>query len=171
MTSAIAAERRAKAQIEFGNTEYGISNILALISILRRICDHGKDLLPHPALTAWENRDTASVDWQTMRNVHSRCSLCEVIIDEKVIIEDSPIRRRCEHLFCLNCDSRSKSQGVDEEDCAKCDRSHSDGYRSRTGYAVAKDTKSSAKIEALLRNLQAQQESSDICFRAKKCKR
>ncbi|SPO07345.1 uncharacterized protein DNG_10039 [Cephalotrichum gorgonifer] len=55
-------------------------NIIVLISVLRLVCDHGAELLPHAAREAWHNRETQAVNWamlQTAARIAQSCLVCD----------------------------------------------------------------------------------------------
>jgi hypothetical protein len=45
-------------------------NVLRLINFMRRICDHGEQLLPHSALAAWHSRHSLFFDWSSRLDLH-----------------------------------------------------------------------------------------------------
>lgn len=123
------------------------NNILALINFLRLICNHGKQLLPESALEAWKVEDSASVDWQMMRNCRKSCEICDEDVDIGALPLRSPqsVRRR---LICATC-AIEQEQGTTEQETPGRERS-----RNSPRMALIQP---SAKIEALLRNLHSEQ--------------
>ena len=138
--------------------------ILPLINNLRRICDHGEDLLKSAALEAWRNRDVDVTDWQLIAAGFQKCDGCAADLDDS---HEStvPVELPCGHQYCTTCctaelnDSRLSSVA-----CSKCSsasplptsRSVESSSTSSNVHraSTAEDRcKSSVKVDALLRNL------------------
>lgn len=142
------------------------SNILSLINFLRLICNHGKNLLPPSAVKIWEARDRASIDWQMMRNSRLRCGKCDAQVEGTESAVSSSPYLCCEHYICSNCVIQSEDNLSEEEtECPKCVADSS------LKTAATPLVRPSAKIEALLRNLHAEQISESYPNPRNKTKR
>ncbi|CAI4219843.1 unnamed protein product [Parascedosporium putredinis] len=51
-------------------------NIVTLINFLRRICDHGEEMLPDPALQSWKEKND-NVDWDMLTRFDDGSEACE----------------------------------------------------------------------------------------------
>lgn len=132
-------------------------NLLSLINFLRRICDHGLQLLPQPALDAWTARDGAAIDWQMMQLCRKRCCICETDIEEADLLAPDGYESRCQHYICTVCALQSEEASGEEAVCPKCATPSGSGdYSSFTSHTETRSPPS-AKIEALLRNLHTEQ--------------
>jgi SNF2 family DNA or RNA helicase len=136
----------------------GISSrmILPLINNLRRICDHGSDLLHSEALQAWHNRDVDLIDWQLMAAGLSKCDGCggELEDGDEVVV---PVELACGHLYCTTCyTSEWKDSQQLRETCAKCSKASPPlptGSSDGQGMAAEDGYKPGVKVDALLQNL------------------
>lgn len=132
------------------------ANILALINFLRLICNSGKDLLPKSALEAWRSRNSALVDWQMLRNCSKVCAYCESNIEETDSLSDGSPEFNCHHSICAVCSAQNENTSTDEVlKCPKCTASRATSRNSTEPPEL--HTRLSAKIEALIRNLGAEQ--------------
>jgi SNF2 family DNA or RNA helicase len=132
------------------------SDILTLINFLRRICDHGVDLLPQSALEAWRSKNSTLVDWQMMQKCDKVCDLCGFIIEEVDSPSDDIPEFDCRHSICTTCSMQSENTSVDEsQKCPKCAAMHTTSGNSSSlpEYSI----RLSAKVETLIRNLDAEQ--------------
>jgi SNF2 family DNA or RNA helicase len=120
-------------------------NLLSLINFLRRICDHGEQLLSRFALDAWKARDDTSLNLQTLQSCQKRCCICEVDAEEADFLASDGFEPRCQRWICAVCALQSESTSEEE------------GLY--PGLPSLADTclPPSAKIEALLRNLHTEQ--------------
>jgi len=137
-------------------------NILSLINFLRLICNHGKELLPLSALKAWETRDSVSIDWEMMCESTERCRVCGQdleLLDSPA--PDEPYVDR-DHSICSSYTCQSKHTLIKGEAKYPIGNPAFD-ILSNSGIRIPTATKirSSAKIEALLRNLRAEQHGAD----------
>jgi len=129
--------------------------ILPLINNLRRICDHGSDLLHSEALQAWRNRDVDLFDWQLIAAGLSKCDACGGELedgDEGTV----PVELACGHLYCTNCyTSEWKDSQQSRETCAKCSKASPlpTGSSDGQGMAAEDGYKPGVKVNALLQNL------------------
>jgi SNF2 family DNA or RNA helicase len=132
------------------------ANILTLINFLRRICNSGEDLLPQSALEAWRTKNSASMDLQMMRNCNKICDSCGSIIEEADLLSDDNPEFVCRHSICSTCSMQSENTPIDEvRKCPKCAATQA---MSGNSSSLPKSSFSlSAKVEALIRNLDAEQ--------------
>ena len=132
-------------------------NLLSLINFLRRICDHGEQLLPRPAVDAWKARDGTSINWQMMRSCRKICCICETDIEEADFLASNGYEPRCQHWICTICALQIESTSEEEGLCPNCATSPSSGDDSSFPSPADTCLPPSAKIEALLRNLHTEQ--------------
>jgi SNF2 family DNA or RNA helicase len=130
--------------------------ILTLINFLRRICNSGEDLLPQSALEAWKSNDSTSADWQMMQKCKQICDSCSSVLEEGDLLSDNGPEFDCHHSICTACSTQRENISIDEvRKCPKCE-----AKRARSGNSFSKPKSSSrfsAKVEALIRNLDAEQ--------------
>jgi SNF2 family DNA or RNA helicase len=132
------------------------SDILTLINFLRRICNHGVDLLPQSALEAWRSKNSTSVDWQMMQNCNRVCDSCGSIIEEVDTLSDDIPEFHCRHLICMACWMQSENTSIDEgRKCPKC--AATQAISGNPSSPQKKTIRLSAKVEALIKNLHAEQ--------------
>jgi len=152
--TAVQAMRQGKL---LASSTKGISTsmILPLINNLRRICDHGTDLLHSKALQAWRNRDVDSMDWQLISAGLSKCDACGGELDDGDEVT-APVELACGHLYCTTCyTSEWQDSQQSRETCVKCSMPsplptgsiHGQGMAAEDGY------KPGVKVDALLQNL------------------
>jgi hypothetical protein len=147
-----------------------------LINFLRLICNHGEQLLPSPALEAWEGRDPTSVDWNMIQACQTKCFMCgtNINIEDIDAASSSETKYLCQHSVCSTCASRSEDIHAREESlCPKC---------CKKGTAILKPAivptcmdaaiiPPSSKVEALLKNLRAEQANSWASHESRPAKR
>ncbi|KAF8862893.1 hypothetical protein BDZ45DRAFT_702737 [Acephala macrosclerotiorum] len=132
------------------------ANILTLINFLRRICDYGEDLLPQSALEAWKSKNSTLVDWQMMRNCNKICDSCGSTIEEIDLLSDDSPEFHCHHSICTTCSMQNEITSIDEvRKCPKCADTRATSRNSSSLPDIS--TRLSAKVEALIRNLGAEQ--------------
>lgn len=132
------------------------SDILTLINFLRCICNHGVDLLPQSALEAWRSKNSTSMDWQMMQNCNKLCDSCGSVIEEVDSLSDDIPEVDCRHSICTACSMQSENTSVDEaQKCPKCAATRSTSGKSSN--PPEHSIRLSAKVEALIRNLDAEQ--------------
>ena len=136
------------------------SNILTLINFLRRICNSGEDLLPKSAMEAWKTKSSASVDWQMMQNCNSKCDLCGVNIEDADSVSDDSPKFDCNHSICTACSTQTEETPIDEaRQCPKCAATQVRFENSPSPSNLS--TRLSAKVEAMIQNLSAEQQTLD----------
>ncbi|KAK0617623.1 SNF2 family N-terminal domain-containing protein [Immersiella caudata] len=151
-----------------GNVPTGVTAgmILPLINNLRRICDHGEDLLNGAALEAWRNRDVDLTDWQLIAAGFQQCDGCAAGLDDS---DESavPVELPCGHRYCTTCCCAAElnESRLSSAACSKCSstsplptsrsvESSSSTTNNVHGASTAEHgCKSSVKVDALLRNL------------------
>ncbi|RMJ16006.1 hypothetical protein CDV36_004313 [Fusarium kuroshium] len=117
----------------------GKKNVLPIINFLRRICNHGEDLLPDSAVETWRLSQGGLVDSQKKQSEGESCALCH---DDLLSTTGSP--------FCALCVStRHYSEPIG---MAGSLRTGSPQEESPT-----RPLRPSAKVEALIRNLDKEQ--------------
>lgn len=133
-------------------------NLLSLITLLRLICDHGEPLLPRSALEAWKAQDGTSIDWQTIRRYRRRCCICEIDANEAESLDSNGYGSHCQHWICTMCALKNESASEEESSCPRCAAMPSSPWDDlRLSSPADVCLPPSAKIEALLRNLHAEQ--------------
>ncbi|KIW29334.1 uncharacterized protein PV07_05154 [Cladophialophora immunda] len=133
-------------------------NVLSLINFLRLICDHGAALLPRSALQAWEAGDNRSVDWSMLRSTRKMCYICNSDIE---VVDGGTFdffEATCGHSMCANC-ALENEDGEDSisSRCPKCALTSSHGDHLSYSVPTQASVRPSAKVEALLKNLRAEQ--------------
>ena len=128
-------------------------NILPLVGHLRRICDHGEDLLPTAVLQAWRDRDIDSIDWKLLMMGSQKCAFCETELEEGDGVA-VPVELPCGHFICANCRTTEDADDVGSSRASSC---HTCSGKSPLPMSSQDSTleeyKPSVKIDALLQNL------------------
>jgi SNF2 family DNA or RNA helicase len=136
------------------------NKILVLINFLRLICNHGTQLLPGSAVEAWKDQDSAVVDWQLMQNFKKRCDICGEA-GEPELLSPSNSYISCMHTLCGTCASANTLNTTeDEKTCPKCVTEPDCGTEA-TAQSTTLSIPPSAKIQALLKNLESEQTQSE----------
>jgi SNF2 family DNA or RNA helicase len=131
------------------------ANILTLINFLRRICNHGENLLPQSALEA-RRANIMLVDWKMMQNCNKSCDSCGSHIEELDFLSDDIPEFDCHHSICTICTSQSDNTSAAEmQKCPKCAAKR---VKSENSSSLPKSSiRFSAKVEALMQNLHTEQ--------------
>lgn len=149
------------------------TNVLALISMLRLICNHGEALLPAMAQRAWRNRDPALLSWSMFEKEAGlqRCAACDFGIEDADTVGPAGEEElACGHVLCESCSLTKTQTSESQPSCPKCGETGGQGQRSPSSpsganYAAASQNESpiarprkpqyppSAKLRALLHNL------------------
>lgn len=141
--------------------------ILPLLSNLRRICDHGQQLLHRAALRVWQERHvaggsssiTSSTTWSLagVGTGPAKCVACraELEDDDGVV---GPVELPCGHYGCADCfaaESASEGSSVAQSPCSVCFGGSSplSGVDEDGDVDMSEEYRPSVKIQALLRNL------------------
>lgn len=136
-------------------------NILALITILRLICNHGEDLLSPWASKAWRYQSDSAVDWSIIRCSRQICNRCGEDMDMPELL-DSPSSEESKR-YCI-CDSCAQIEDIDDS------RSESPLMTVETSVEIqlptlvthpAANSRPSAKVDALLKNLLTEQKTEN----------
>jgi SNF2 family DNA or RNA helicase len=146
-------------------------NILSLINFLRLICDHGERLLPQAALNAWFARDSNLVNWQMMQNSRKRCCVCEIDFEEADFIASNSHGLHCQHLICVSCTIQVEGTSIGDDIYPKCTNSSDCRDYSSSPNTTEVGLPPSAKVEALLRNLNSEQSADTRMLTSKPVKR
>lgn len=130
-------------------------DILPLIGHLRRICDHGQDLLSATALRAWRDKDTESVSRQLMTLSSQKCDACAVDLEEDS--DDVVSELACGHVICANCIA---AQGASDTQasrafCPKCSGRSPLPTLGQNG--ILGEYRPSVKVRSLVQNLRSEQ--------------
>ncbi|SPO07053.1 related to helicase-like transcription factor protein [Cephalotrichum gorgonifer] len=126
----------------------GDGHILPLLGHLRRICDHGEDLLPDNAVRAWRDRDVDLVNW-SMES--PKCDSCHT--DLEVVDGLASVDLACGHLICSNCHEIEDVDGTPtpHTSCRECSRGSPLSAPIQGG--ISGEYTPSVKIKALLKQL------------------
>lgn len=155
-TAKTAAGLAGQARGASRTSENKGANILVLINILRRICNHGEDLLSQSALDAWTSKSSTSMDWQMMQKWNRICDSCGSDIEK---VEESSNNSRespSNHSICSNCSMPNDNMSNDE--IQSCPNLPATQATSENSFGLPKSpTYPSAKVKALMRNLAAEQ--------------
>ncbi|CZR60109.1 uncharacterized protein PAC_10004 [Phialocephala subalpina] len=157
-TAKIAAGLASQDRGTFRPGEGKGANILTLINFLRRICNNGEDLLPQSALEAWRSENSTSVDWQMMRNCNKTCDSCGSTMEDVDLLSDDSLEFSCHHSVCTACSMQNENTPMDIDEVRKCPKCAAiRATPENTSTLPESNTRLSAKVEALIRVLDAQQ--------------
>jgi SNF2 family DNA or RNA helicase len=109
--------------------------VLSLLNFLRRICDHGEDMLPESALKAWRGKQSGGITWDMMQSSQPICSKCGRDPDETAA--------------CIMDEGRSEAC----PECVKTLKELKKSARSARQCALGETIEPSSKVKALLENL------------------
>ncbi|KAH7009780.1 SNF2 family N-terminal domain-containing protein [Ilyonectria destructans] len=124
-------------------------NILTLINFLRRICNHGQEMLPPSALQSWREKDN-NVDWGMMLLVGDSCEACGQCRQMPELQDEASPRADSKEPECLGCLSGVPSNGA------------SKALQTTKGSKGTGAVAPSAKLRALLQNLRREQTPASI---------
>ncbi|EEU34941.1 uncharacterized protein NECHADRAFT_79818 [Fusarium vanettenii 77-13-4] len=113
----------------------GNKNVLPIINFLRRICNHGEDLLPASAAEAWKLKQSGLMDSQMAQFPGDSCALCH-----------GDLHSASGSLLCAIC--LLARQGSEPTETPGSSR-----VESPQGETPTSPHHPSAKVEALIRNL------------------
>lgn len=137
------------------------NKILVLINFLRLICNHGTQLLPGSAVEAWKAQDGAVVDWQLMQNFKKRCDICGGEAGEPELLSPTSSYIGCIHTLCEACTlANTLNITEDEKTCPKC-VIEPDLRVEATAQSPTLTIPPSAKVQALLKNLEFERAHSE----------
>jgi SNF2 family DNA or RNA helicase len=137
-------------------------HIIIVISLLRRICDHGEALLSPGALDIWHQRGSSAVTWDMLQQdayegIGRSCCVCgqQMVGDngeEGVEIEMAMVELMCEkHVACEGCVALADSEALKCPTCATITEPPSAG--SAGSNVETSVYRPSAKVSALLRKI------------------
>ncbi|RSL98109.1 hypothetical protein BHE90_008703 [Fusarium euwallaceae] len=133
------ATRIASGSLQDDSTDKNDKNILPIINFLRLICNHGEDLLPTPAVEEWRLKQSDLVDSRMTQSAGESCALCH---DNLHSSRGRP--------FCALC-------LLTRQDSEPTEMSGSSRTQSPQGDTPTFPRRPSAKVEALIRNLDSEQ--------------
>jgi SNF2 family DNA or RNA helicase len=129
------------------------SSILSLMNFLRLICNHGEQLLPSNALSAWNSRDNDFLSLEMSRNNNQKCDNCDTDLEDSETSE-----YYCRHVICLECSFKcEESSATEKSACPKCFATCNDDVQSSLSTSAKLFQSPSAKLDALLKNLRTEQ--------------
>ena len=135
-------------------------NILVLMNSLRRICNHGKELLPSAILAAWKMPDKTLYDWQLMQASWETCNVCGKDFERTNLHSldlNKPIASH-HRSICADCtlaeDDTTGNQTLSQ--LQKLEESTTNKFRASS--LEVDDIEPSAKVDCLLRNLYKDQQ-------------
>jgi SNF2 family DNA or RNA helicase len=149
------ASRFASGSMKVGERKPG--NLLTLINFLRLICNHGEHLLPQSALSAWNARDEAAIDWRVMESFQKKCAICDTDIEDEISFDSCGYDSSFQHWICAMCALQREDTPEKADPCPRCTASRPLRDNSGDGSATNEAVLPSAKMEALIRNLQNEQ--------------
>jgi SNF2 family DNA or RNA helicase len=145
-------------------------NILALINILRRICDGGMQMLPREAFQAWKNRDTVPL-FHTFGSTDKKCDYCSVQVPNGITSKILGTDSICDsHSFCDRCLMTLSVCSLCEQDESSYDCRQKTTSPQEIYTAIATSCTPS-KVQALLTNLKAEQQQNCVPLVDKPIKR
>ena len=152
MAAGISDDQRKK--IGSKASEHG--NILSMMNILRLVCNHGKDLLSTTALNIWAHSRNSLVDWRSIETSYLACSMCGQDLEETAQVSEATGTQA----LCASC--VIGAEDVTEERRAQRPQKHGEFWqKARDASNLSRNIlKPSPKVEALLKNLRAEQSYS-----------
>lgn len=136
------------------NQRKNTGSIIVLLSVLRRICDHGGALLPPAALEIWRKRDLGMLSWTSLEaaGLGQKCCRCGKGVSDShgEQAELNMVELPCgKHAECDACASSDDGLAA----CPTCP-SVAAGSSKRPEHApIASRHPPSSKVSAILRNL------------------
>ncbi len=166
----VAMKRPGKRQrnISGKTRRKSAGNIVLLLSILRRICDHGEALLPHAALEVWRNRDASVLSWDVLEKAAEAGRSCCVCGEG---VENGEDGEKCEvnvtlefpcgkHVACDTCATPAANDLV--LTCPKCPGTEDASPVSKMPCGVGSAYGPSSKVSAVLRKVLATLRGTDL---------
>ena len=133
-----------------------VGNTITLISILRRICDHGEVLLPESALQVWQTGKNDIIKWNIFKSAATLERTCCVCGFNALSEMDEQVESELSELSCkvhFSCDGCVTSTDDSVPMCPNCpaitDATSSDAAVDGIGESF----EFSSKVEALLQNI------------------
>jgi len=157
-TADIAAGIRRVDKDNLSPKSTGDENILSLMNFLRAICNHGMELLPSSALSAWESSDVSQVDWKMMQASRIICIQCGQDCDGQQNRSSPPYLNVAYDVdLCEDCAMVRHEKPVHTKSSAKEASALATMSSSKTPGSPANSVRPSAKVVRLLHNLQEEQ--------------
>ena len=141
-------------QTEARREDRGGGRTLTLINLLRRICDHGEQLLPASARQAWRTRASTSIDWQMMQKDVTSCDACGISEGEA---ESGNVEFGARSFICPTCVAKEDDNGDGTANT-----------NTNEGLKLQPKIRPSSKVRALLDNLLKEQSSDGAARTPKK---
>ena len=140
-------------------------NILTLMNFLRRICNHGKDLLPSTLLTSLKGLEEASINCKMVRASLRACKACGEDLEVPGVDRlDSMSPEASPHQYvCAVCNPIAEDNALEDQRLCLPDRAISQTspgklVELKPAVGIARP---SAKVESLLLNLSTEQAACD----------
>jgi SNF2 family DNA or RNA helicase len=164
----VAAKRSRKKNNSGKIRRKSAGNIIILLSVLRRICDHGEALLPQAALEVWRNRDAGIMSWDVLEKaaeVGRSCCVCGEGVENGQDGEkrglDVAVEFPCgKHVACETCATPATDDAV--LTCPKCQATEDVASVSIIPSGVDSAYTPSSKVSAVLRNILATLRGTDL---------
>ncbi|KAI0379622.1 SNF2 family N-terminal domain-containing protein [Hypomontagnella monticulosa] len=150
-----------------GTDELKKENIFSLITCLRLICNHGKSLLPQSALNVYENSDNASESWRMMQSYKNTCRICGEDLEESGSLDPGSTEDVGNRYVCTSCSFSYEGDSRMNNNSPSSQPSPPPEPTNIIPRPHTRSTPPSAKVEALLRNLRAEQSIRDSTKYAK----
>lgn len=138
------------------------ASIMQTIARLRQFCDHGRHILPRKVHQLFDDPTTENVSWNLFDKLEA-CAVCQAPVVEDNQNEDS---LDCGHYLCSRCQKRTSDEEILVDIvCKICDQDTarsgpSSPYPSMRITAAGSDYLPSSKVQALIRNLMSDRQSS-----------
>jgi hypothetical protein len=154
-TADIAAGIRHADKDNPSRISNGDENILSLMTLLRAICNHGMELLPSGALSAWESSEISQIDWKVMQASRFTCTQCGQDNDEKQsCCTPRSLNVAYDIDLCEDCAIVRHEEPVHTEPSAEESSALVTMGSSKTPRSAANSVRPSAKVVRLIHNLQ-----------------
>lgn len=138
------------------------ASIMQTIARLRQFCDHGRHILPRKVHQLFDDPTTENVSWNLFNELEA-CAVCQASVEKDIQNEDS---LDCGHYLCSRCQKKASEEEILVDIvCKICDQDTarsgpSSPYPSMHITAARSDYLPSSKVQALVRNLMSERQSS-----------
>ncbi|KAF7538369.1 hypothetical protein G7054_g3004 [Neopestalotiopsis clavispora] len=158
---ASSIHRESEAGVQLKNKKG--ANILGLMSSLRLICDHGKDLLPDSALKLWQSWDKQRLDANSMLENQVYCESCGDVLESKFGAKSTSrgSKHPVPHLLCPTCHGSAEDDRVESDAVPQLISQEIIPGSGVSSPATGRVTTPSAKVSALLRNIREDRSRED----------
>ncbi|ETS84160.1 hypothetical protein PFICI_02185 [Pestalotiopsis fici W106-1] len=163
MTAEIAAKVHHGSKTSLESKGSKGTNILALMSSLRLICNHGKDLLPDTALKMWSSREDRQLDASLVLRNQDYCEECGDMLEcaLNTNTESTNPKIRTTRLACPTCRQSEEDDVIESQDSDRSIKSQGISLRNASSLQIEKGgTRPSVKVAALIRNIREEQSSA-----------